>query len=473
MTVNSSGVYEVSTLDLGSNCTFNVNSGGFVADNVIDNETNATINVRGSLQANPFRSGAYVINYGTIIITIPSASLTAPSATNLGNMVAHGGLIDFDPLTNSGTMSADSGGQISVTGATVDNGTITANSGGTVYLGGAVTGTNSPITSPTGHDTSGSLNINGGSVVLGSSDSDAVCFQSGGYLTIDQPSAFTGVIIIADNPASDVIDLPGTAITRVANAGSNGFVNQTTLVLTESNGAALQFQIENLGFNYAVAIPDGNGGTVIGFEPGTATDMLMRNGNSGALEIYDLGGNTIQGAAALGQVGLEWQIAGYGDFSGNSGESDMLMRSSRTGALEYYDLSNNRIVAAGGMGQVGLEWSVAGFGDFSGNANETDMLMRNSNTGAFELYDIRGNSIVGAGPMGQVGLEWSVAGFGDFSGNANETDMLMRNSKTGAFEIYDIRGNSIVGPGRWGRSAWNGRLPALAIFPATPTRPTC
>jgi len=26
--------------------------------------------------------------------------------------------------------------------------------------------------------------------------------------------------------------------------------------------------------------------------------------------------------------------------------------------------------------QVGLEWSVAGFGDFSGNANETDMLIQ-------------------------------------------------------------------------------------------------
>ena len=30
------------------------------------------------------------------------------------------------------------------------------------------------------------------------------------------------------------------------------------------------------------------------------------------------------------------------------------------------------------MGQVGLEWQVLGFGDFSGNANETDMLMQNS-----------------------------------------------------------------------------------------------
>ncbi len=64
------------------------------------------------------------------------------------------------------------------------------------------------------------------------------------------------------------------------------------------------------------------------------------------------------------------------------------------------------------MGQVGLEWTVAGFGDFSGNANETDMLMRNSNTGVFQLYDISNNTItpVTPGLVGQVGLEWSIGG---------------------------------------------------------------
>ena len=107
------------------------------------------------------------------------------------------------------------------------------------------------------------------------------------------------------------------------------------------------------------------------------------------------------------------------------------------------------------MGQVGLEWSIAGFGDFSTRANETDMLMRNSNTGAFEVYDIVNNTITSCAPMGQVGLEWTIAGFGDFSGNANETDMLMRNSNTGVFELYDITNNTItsvtpVRPGRPG-----------------------
>ena len=63
------------------------------------------------------------------------------------------------------------------------------------------------------------------------------------------------------------------------------------------------------------------------------------------------------------------------------------------------------------MGQVGLEWSFAGFGDFSTRANETDMLMRNNNTGAFEVFDINNNHITSAAGMGQVGLEWSGGGF--------------------------------------------------------------
>ena len=56
----------------------------------------------------------------------------------------------------------------------------------------------------------------------------------------------------------------------------------------------------------------------------------------------------------------------------------MLMRNSKTGAFELYDISNNTITSAAPMGQVGMEWQVAGFGDFSSRANETDMLMRNS-----------------------------------------------------------------------------------------------
>jgi hypothetical protein len=91
----------------------------------------------------------------------------------------------------------------------------------------------------------------------------------------------------------------------------------------------------------------------------------------------------------------------------------MLMSNSNTGAFEVYDISNNNITFAGPLGQVRLEWTIAGFGDFSGNANETDMLMQNSNIGVLKLFDISNNTIALANPnvmMGQVGLEWSISG---------------------------------------------------------------
>jgi hypothetical protein len=181
-----------------------------------------------------------------------------------------------------------------------------------------------------------------------------------------------------------------------------------------------------------------------GFNGADTSDIVLRNSSTGQFEVADISGNNITNVAFLGQVGLDWSVAGFGDFSSNAGETDMLMRNGNTGAFEVYDISNNQITFAAAMGKVGLEWQVAGFGDFSSNANETDMLLRDGNTGAFEIYDIANNQITFAAGMGQVGLEWQIAGFGDFSGNANETDMLLRNGNTGAFEIYDIANNNIT-----------------------------
>jgi hypothetical protein len=195
------------------------------------------------------------------------------------------------------------------------------------------------------------------------------------------------------------------------------------------------------------------------------TDMLMRNGSTGQFEVYDISNNQITNAASMGQVGASWVVAGFGDFSGHAGETgDMLMRNASTGAFEVYDINNNQITFATGMGQVGLEWSVAGFGDFSGDANETDMLMRNSNTGAFEIYDISNNQIAGAAPMGQVGLEWQVVGFGPING-AGTSDMLMRNANTGAFEIYDIANNQLTTAASMGQVGLNWSVAGIAADP--------
>jgi hypothetical protein len=42
-----------------------------------------------------------------------------------------------------------------------------------------------------------------------------------------------------------------------------------------------------------------------------AADLVLRNANSGVFEAYDIAGNTLVGAASLGQVGVDWQLGGF------------------------------------------------------------------------------------------------------------------------------------------------------------------
>jgi hypothetical protein len=262
-------------------------------------------------------------------------------------------------------------------------------------------------------------------------------------------------------------------------AGLGGFdgTDTTDMILRNSSTGAFEvYDISNNNITNIAAMGQvGLEWQVAGFGDfsGIAdeTDMLMRNGSTGAFEVYDISNNAITFATGMGQVGTEWQVAGFGDFSGNVGETrDMLMRNGQTGAFEVYDITNNQITFASGMGQVGLEWQVAGFGDFSGNANETDMLMRNTNTGAFELYDITGNAIANAAPMGQVGLEWQVAGFGPIDG-AGTSDMLMRNTNTGAFEVYDIADNQLTNAMSMGQVGNEWSVSGIAAEPASGSTP--
>jgi len=87
-----------------------------------------------------------------------------------------------------------------------------------------------------------------------------------------------------------------------------------------------------------------------------------------------------------------------------------MLRNASSGMFELYDIVNNSLPGAFAIGAVGLDWVVAGFGPVSG-AGHSDMVLRNTNTGAFEVYDIAGNQLIGAASLGQVGLDWQLGGF--------------------------------------------------------------
>ena len=403
----------------------------------------------------------------------------------------------------SGSIVIDGTGTVDLTAINTYTGTTTVESG-TLQVDGSI--------APS------AVIVKSGASIGGSGTTGTVTVEAGGTFAPGDPTTFTVAGLTLDSGSNFDEEIGGTSPGAGGAGGYDRTIVQSGGTVLSLGGATLNLSLVNsftpsLGSVYEIINNEGSsavsgtfsglaqgaivraghdyvqisytGGdgndvtlTVVQRPPnspapsGTTADLIMRDGSSGDYEIYDLGGNTILAAGYLGQVGLEWQVAGVGGFFG-SDTSDMILRNSNSGAFEIYDISNNNLTGAAAMGQVGLEWTVSGFGDFSNRTDETDMLMRNSNTGQFEIYDLANNIITSAASMGQVGLEWSVAGFGDFSTRPNESDMLMRNDNTGQFEIYDISNNTSHPLPRWVRSAWNGRWPGSATFPATPTKATC
>src|SRR5256885_8824682 len=81
--------------------------------------------------------------------------------------------------------------------------------------------------------------------------------------------------------------------------------------------------------------------------------MILRNVDTGGLQVYNIANNQITGTDFMGTVGLEWQFSGVGDFSSRPGESDMILRNIGTGGLQIYNIANNQNT---GSALLGTGW---------------------------------------------------------------------------------------------------------------------
>jgi hypothetical protein len=150
--------------------------------------------------------------------------------------------------------------------------------------------------------------------------------------------------------------------------------------------------------------PDWQFVTLGGFKgSSTTSDMLLRNSTSGAFQVYNINNNQITDSVPMGQVGLNWQFFGVGNFSGipgrdfadTPGNTDMMLRDSNTGRFEVYNISNNQITSPFLIGDVGLNWQFSGIGNFSGIPGASDMILRNTDTGELLIYNMSNNRITG------------------------------------------------------------------------------
>jgi hypothetical protein len=250
------------------------------------------------------------------------------------------------------------------------------------------------------------------------------------------------------NPVAPSID-PFFFSYSILNSNPPADASANMVLRQAGNG---QYQIYNLGNNGVLAAywlgqvgTDWGFVTLGGFNDGDRSDMLLRNSTSGAFQVYNIApnSNNIAGSASLGAVGLNWQFSGTGNFS-SLGETDMLLRDANSGGLQVYIINNNQITGSAFMGAVGLNWQFSGIGNFSGRGT-SDMLLRDATTGGLEAYNINSNQITGSAFIGAVGVDWRFSGVGNFSGVAGETDLLLRNATTGGLEVYDINHNQLTG----------------------------
>jgi hypothetical protein len=225
------------------------------------------------------------------------------------------------------------------------------------------------------------------------------------------------------------------------------------MVLRNAGTTTATYQIYNLGANSTLAtnslgqVGSDWGFVAIGnFNLDDPSDMLLRNSTSGAFQAYEIVDNNVISSNSLGAVGSNWQVMGFGIFGPFSGfgETDMMLRNANTGDLQVYDIFNNEIVDSAPLGAVGLEWQFSGIGNF-GSSGGSDLLVRNSNTGELEVNNISNNEITGSESLGMVGTEWQFSGVGNFSSVPDESDLLLRNSMTGALDVYNISNNEITG----------------------------
>ncbi|HMC09881.1 MAG TPA: hypothetical protein VKH44_01270, partial [Pirellulaceae bacterium] len=96
------------------------------------------------------------------------------------------------------------------------------------------------------------------------------------------------------------------------------------------------------------------------------SDLLLRDTDpasptAGQLRLYDIVNNTITPVPGpLTTIGLEWQFAGVAPIRG-ADASDLVLRNVNTGAFQVYNIANNQLMGSAPLGQVGSEWQLGGF----------------------------------------------------------------------------------------------------------------
>ena len=171
------------------------------------------------------------------------------------------------------------------------------------------------------------------------------------------------------------------------------------------------------------------------------SDVIWRNGTTGAVETWLMTNGTMSGGTGLGIASSAWSALAVGDVTGN-GMSDVLWRNNNTGAVESWLISNGAISGGTGVGVASSVWQAVGSGDFNGDCI-SDVLWRNTATGEVDTWLMSNGHLTGGTAIGSVSSAWQALGTGDFNGDGI-SDALWRNSLTGEVDVWLISNDHVT-----------------------------
>ncbi|MBK8014635.1 MAG: VCBS repeat-containing protein [Deltaproteobacteria bacterium] len=185
-------------------------------------------------------------------------------------------------------------------------------------------------------------------------------------------------------------------------------------------------------------------------------DLLWRRASTGALVLQRAIERKITSRQELyREPEFDWQLAGVGDLNGD-GRADIVWRNRLTGRVWL------QLLADRGRGfsyegviyqEPDLAWNIAGLGDFDGDSF-CDLLWWNASNGKTWIQRMNGPTILEQGPIlredgssfDEPNTHWRIVATADLNGDAR-ADVLWRNDETGQVWLQHLEGRSILAAG--------------------------
>ena len=109
---------------------------------------------------------------------------------------------------------------------------------------------------------------------------------------------------------------------------------------------------------------------------------------------------------SLGFAPIDWQIVGFGDFTG-AGRQDILWRNTVDGSVDAWIMNEFTIVAQWFPATVSLDWQIRARPDVNGNG-VNGIPWSNVITGQQAIWTSNGSTFVPAGPFAAAIPAWVV-----------------------------------------------------------------